>query len=140
MAVGLVLLLLEGPVVELLEAEGAHKMLRVEPPGHGCDAAARDWLLAVGAERAAPLVVVHLAVGLSVVLEEAAIDEGRGALLHTHTHSRSGVNVLDLEVAVVLQSASGAAADGWRVQVQGTNFQGIVWRSQCLARRTFQNH
>lgn len=56
-------------------------MLRVELLGHGGDAAARDGLLAAGAQRAAPLVVVHLAVGLPVVLEEAAVDEGREAFL-----------------------------------------------------------
>lgn len=49
-AVGFVLLLLEGPFVELLQAEGAHKVLGVELPGHGRDAAACDWLSAAGAE------------------------------------------------------------------------------------------
>lgn len=81
LTVRLVVLLLEGALVELLEAEGAHEVLRVELLGHGGDAAARDGLLAAGAQRAAPLVVVHLAVGLPVVLEEAAVDEGREAFL-----------------------------------------------------------
>lgn len=81
LAVGLVVLLLEGALVELLEAEGAHKMLGVELLGHGGDAAARDGLLAARAQRAAPLVVVHLTVGLPVVLKEAAIDKGREAFL-----------------------------------------------------------
>lgn len=37
-AVGLVVLLLEGALVELLEAERADKVLRVELPEHGGDA------------------------------------------------------------------------------------------------------
>lgn len=81
LAVGLVVLLLEGALVELLEAEGADKVLRVELLAHGGDAAARDGLLAARAQRAAPLVVVRLAVRLPVVVEEAAVDEWREALL-----------------------------------------------------------
>lgn len=81
LAVGLVVLLLEGPLVELLEAEGADEVLGVELLGHGGDAAAGDGFLAAGAERAAPLVVVHLAVGLPVVLEEAAVNKRGEALL-----------------------------------------------------------
>lgn len=80
LAVGLVVLLLEGALVELLETEGADKVLRVELLAHGGDAAARDWLLAARAQRAAPLVVVCLAVRLPVVVEEAAVDERREAL------------------------------------------------------------
>lgn len=81
LTVRLVVLLLEGALVELLEAEGTDEVLRVELLGHGGDTAARDGLLAAGAQRAAPLVVVHLAVGLPVVLEEAAVDEGCEAFL-----------------------------------------------------------
>lgn len=58
LAVGLVILLLEGAFVKLLEAESAHKVLWVELLAHGCDAAAGDGLLAARAQRAAPLVVV----------------------------------------------------------------------------------
>lgn len=81
MAVGLVILLLEGAFVKLLEAESAHKVLRVELLAHGCDAAAGDGLLAARAQRAAPLVVVRLTVGLAVVVKEAAVYEWREALL-----------------------------------------------------------
>lgn len=81
MAVGLLVLLLECSFVELLQAEGAHKVLRVELLAHGGDAAARDGLLAARAERAAPLVVVDLAVRLAVVLEETAVHKGGEALL-----------------------------------------------------------
>lgn len=84
LAVRLVVLLLEGAFVELLEAERAHKVLRVELLAHGCDAAASDGLLAAGAQRAAPLVVVRLAVRLAVVVEEAAVYEWREALLGNH--------------------------------------------------------
>lgn len=80
-AVGLFILLLESAFVQLLEAESAHKVLWVELLGHGCDAAACDGLLAAGTQRAAPLVVVRLTVGLAVVIKEAAVYEGREALL-----------------------------------------------------------
>lgn len=81
LAVGLVVLLLEGALVELLEAEGTDEVLGVELLGHGGDAAAGDGLLAPGAQGAAPLVVVDLAVRLPVVLKEAAVDERREAFL-----------------------------------------------------------
>ena len=71
MAVRLVVLLLESSLVELLQAEGAYKVFRVELLEHGCDAAAGDWLVTAGAQRAAPGVVVRLAVGQAVVVEEA---------------------------------------------------------------------
>lgn len=50
LTVGLVILLLEGALVELFEAKGAHEMLGVELLGHGGDAAAGDGLLAAGAQ------------------------------------------------------------------------------------------
>lgn len=75
LAVGLVVLLFEGSFVELLEAEGTDKVFWVEFLAHSSDAASCDGLLAAGAERAAALVVMHLAVGLPVVLEEAAVDK-----------------------------------------------------------------
>lgn len=75
-AVGLVVLLFEGAFVELLEAEGADKVLRVELARHGGDAAARDGLLAARAERATLFVVVDLAEGAAAVLEETSIHKG----------------------------------------------------------------
>lgn len=81
MAVRLVVLLLEGALVQLLEAESTHKVLRMELPAHGCDAAAGDGLLAAGAQRATALVIVGLAVWLPVMIEEAAVNEWREALL-----------------------------------------------------------
>lgn len=81
LAVGLLVLLLEGAFVQLLEAEGAHKVFGVELLAHGRDAASRDGLLAAGAQGAAPLVVVRLAVGLAVVVEEAAVHERRETFL-----------------------------------------------------------
>lgn len=80
LAVGLVILLLEGAFVELLEAESAHKVLWVEFLAHGCDAAAGDGLLAAGAQGATPLVVVRFTVRLAVVVEEAAVNEWGEAL------------------------------------------------------------
>lgn len=98
LAVGLVILLLEGALVELLEAEGADKVLRVELLAHGGDAAARDGLLAARAQRAAPLVVVRLAVRLPIVVEEAAVDERREALLGNQGEERGGGYNDDLKV------------------------------------------
>lgn len=115
LTVGLVVLLLEGAFVELLEAEGTDEVLRVELLGHGCDAAAGDGLLAARAERAAPLVVVHLAVGLPVMFEEAAIDEWREALpAHEALRMPEGVEGRD----VVLQDGASAAATLGREHVE----------------------
>lgn len=50
MAVRFVVLLLEGALVKLLEAEGTDEMLGVELLAHGCNTAACDGLLAAGAE------------------------------------------------------------------------------------------
>ena len=61
---------------DLLEAEGAEEVLRVELAEHGRDAAAGDGLVAAGAERAPHGVVVSLAVGQTAVLEEVAAHEG----------------------------------------------------------------
>lgn len=79
-AVRFVVLFFEGAFVELLQAEGADEVLRVELLGHGGDAASRDGFLAAGAEGAAALVVVHFTVRLTVVLEEAPIHK-RGETL-----------------------------------------------------------
>ena len=81
LAVGLIVLLLEGAFVQLLEAESTHKVLRVELLGHGCDAASRDGLLTAGAEGAAALVVVDFTVGLTVMLEETPIHKRGETLL-----------------------------------------------------------
>lgn len=88
MAVRFVVLFFKGAFVELLQAEGADKVLRVELLGHGGDAAARDGLLAAGAEGAAPLVVVHFTVRLAVVLKEASVHKRGEALLRTKTRER----------------------------------------------------
>lgn len=81
MAVRFVVLFFEGAFVELFQAEGTDKVLRVELLGHGCDAASRDGLLTAGAEGAAVLVVVHFTVRLPVVLKETSIDKRGEALL-----------------------------------------------------------
>lgn len=81
MTVRLFVLLFERSFVELLQAEGAREVLRVKLLGHGGDAAASDRLLAAGAERAAALVVVYLAVRLAVVFKETAVHKRGEALL-----------------------------------------------------------
>jgi hypothetical protein len=69
-------LLLESSLVELLQAEGADEMFRVELPEHGGDAATGNRFVAAGAQRAAESVEVGLAVGPVLVLEEVAFVEG----------------------------------------------------------------
>lgn len=107
LTVGFVVLLFESAFVELFQAEGTDEVLRVELLGHGCDAAARDGLLTAGAEGAAPLVVVHLAVRLAVVLEEAAVHK-RGEAVSANETLRMPKTVEGGDV--VLQDGSGAAA------------------------------
>lgn len=86
MAVWFVVLLLEGALVELLEAEGTDKMLRMELLAHGRDAPACYGLLAAGAERATPLMVVNLTVRLPIMLKETAIHKrGKTLLQYTNT-------------------------------------------------------
>lgn len=115
LTVGLVILLLEGALVELLEAKGAHEMLGVELLGHGGDAAAGDGFLAARAQRAATLVVVHLTIWLPVVLEEAAIDKGCEAFpAHKAFRVPEGVEGRD----VVLQDGTGTAATLGRKHVK----------------------
>lgn len=81
MTVRLFVLLFERSFVELFQAEGAHKVLRVKLLGHGGDAAASDRLLAARAERAAVLMVVNLTVWLAVMFEETAVHKRGEALL-----------------------------------------------------------
>lgn len=80
-AVGLVLLLLEAAFAQGLQAEVTYEVVGVKFGSHGGDAAAKDGLLAGLTQAPARLVVVGLAQGLSLVLEEAAVDEGAVALL-----------------------------------------------------------
>lgn len=107
LTVRLVVLLLEGALVELLEAEGTDEMLRVELLGHGSNAAACDGLLAAGAQRTPPLMIVHLTVGLPIVLKEAAIDKRCEAFpAHKALRVPEGVEGRN----VVLQDGPGTAA------------------------------
>ena len=75
MTIRFLALLLERALVQLLEAEGADEVLRVELPEHGGDATAGDGLVAAGAQRASERVEVCLAVGPALVLEEVAVGE-----------------------------------------------------------------
>ena len=80
-AVGLAAIIFEGPLGELLHAEGAHKVLGVEALANGGDAPAEHWLLTRGAERPALGVIMLLAVRLALVVEEAASSKALLALL-----------------------------------------------------------
>lgn len=79
-AVGLVLLLLEAAFAQGLQAEVTHQVVGVEFGPHGGDAAAQDWLLAGLTHAATGLVVVGLTQRVTLVFEEAAVDEGAVAL------------------------------------------------------------
>lgn len=81
MAVGFVILFFEGAFVELFQAEGTDKVLRVKFLGHGRDTATSDWLLTARAEGATALMVVHLTVGLAIIFKETAIHKWSEALL-----------------------------------------------------------
>lgn len=87
MAVWFVVLLLEGALVELLEAEGTDKMLRVELLAHGRDAPTCYGLLAAGTERATSFMVVNLTIWLPIMLKETAIHK-RGKTLLQYTQEK----------------------------------------------------
>lgn len=71
-------------------------MFWVELLAHGCDAASCDGLLAAGAQGAALLVVVRLAVGLAVVIKEAAIYEWRETFLKKGRKKKKSEKVAEL--------------------------------------------
>lgn len=75
MAVGLVILLLEGALVQLAQAEGADKVFWVVFSEHGRDAAARYGLVAARTQRAPLGMIVCLAERLALVVVEAATIE-----------------------------------------------------------------
>lgn len=79
--VGLVVLLLEDPLGQLRQAEGAREVLGVEPVAHGADAAARDGLSAPVAEGSPAPMVVQLTEGAPVQFEEGARRETAKAVL-----------------------------------------------------------
>ncbi len=79
MTIRLLALLLERPLVQLLQAERADEVFWMELPEHGGDASAGDGLVAAGAQRAPERVEVGLAVGPALVLEEVAVGEGSTA-------------------------------------------------------------
>lgn len=79
--VGLIILLFKCAFVQLLQTEGTDKMLRVELAMHGGYTTARDRLLTTVTQRPPTRVVVHLTVGHTFVLEEAAVLERLVAFL-----------------------------------------------------------
>jgi len=70
MTVWSIVLLLKSALVQLLEAESAHKVFGVELLVHGRDAASGDRFLAARAQRASLQVVVSLAVWQAFVVKE----------------------------------------------------------------------
>ena len=74
-AVGFVAVLLEGSLVELLEAKRADKVFGVKLAEHGGDAAAGDGLAAARARRPTHLVVVQFAVRRPFVLVKVAVSK-----------------------------------------------------------------
>lgn len=84
-AVWLLSLLLEGALVQLLQTEAAYKVFRMKLAEHGGDTPAGDGLVAAGTETPPESVVVLLAVGEALVLEEVTVVEGKLALLADKT-------------------------------------------------------
>lgn len=72
MTVWLVLVLLEGALVQLLQAEGTDKVFRVKLFKHGRDATTGNGLLTSGTQRASFGMVMSLTVGPASVLEEVS--------------------------------------------------------------------
>lgn len=62
MAVRFVVLFLERALVQLLQAERAHKVLWMEFPEHRCYATACNWFVTTGTERPPFRVIMRLAV------------------------------------------------------------------------------
>lgn len=91
LAVGLAVLLLEHPLAELAEAEGADEVLGVELVTQSGDAAPSDGGSAATAERSLPLVEVQGAQRSPVHLKETPILERLQAVLETHMRTR-GMN------------------------------------------------
>ena len=101
--VGLVVLLLEDPLGQLRQAEGAGEVLGVELVAHGADAAARDGLSAPAAEGPPALVVVQLTEGPPVQLEEGAGGETAEAVLGGGGRERQGVRMSRRKVSARFQ-------------------------------------
>lgn len=80
MAVRLVVLFLEGSFVKLFQAEGTDKVFWVEFLAHSSNTATCDRLLTAGAERPTSFMIMHLTIGLPIMFEKTAIDEGCKAL------------------------------------------------------------
>lgn len=72
MAVGLVVLFLEGTFVKLLKAECTHKVLWVKFTMHRSDAPACDRLLTAVAQCTSAGMIVHLTVRSAIMLKEAS--------------------------------------------------------------------
>jgi len=72
MAVGFVILFLEGTFVKLLEAKCTHKVLGVKFTMHGSDTAASDWFLTAVAQCSSSSMIVHFAVWSAIMLKEAS--------------------------------------------------------------------
>jgi hypothetical protein len=75
MAIRLFAILLEGAFVELLEAEGADKVLGVEFAKHGGDTSSRDGFSASGTKRAFEGMEMGLAVRGSFMFKKVAISK-----------------------------------------------------------------
>ena len=89
MAVWLLILLLKGALVELLEAEGTHKVFRVKLLVHGSNAAACDGFVAASTQRPSLGMVVCLTEWHAVMVVETATSKRCVALLSTTDFSEN---------------------------------------------------
>lgn len=83
MAVRFVILFFEGPLIELFQAKGAHKMLWMELLEHGGYAPAGNRLVASGTQWPTFCMVVRFTVWLTFVVKELATNEWHTAVLGT---------------------------------------------------------
>lgn len=116
MAVGLVVMLFEGSLVQLFEAEGADKVLRVEFSEHGSDTATHDRLVARGTQGATLCMVMCLTVRLALKVEEATADE-RTATLPADEAVRVPLCVQSRDVVLRDGVVTASALGGKQVEV-----------------------
>lgn len=76
MTVRLVILFLEGALVELFQAKGADEVLWVKLSMHGRDAAPSDWFLTAITKSTTLGMIVHFTVWAAVVIKKASSREG----------------------------------------------------------------
>lgn len=95
MTIRLIILLLERALVQLLQAEGAHKVFRVELSEHGGNASSRNRLGAARAQGSSLGVVMRLAVRETLMVKEGAALERQATVLERDKEFPIGISICD---------------------------------------------